>query len=83
MQMKSLYYDPEGKKIFTQENSMYTTTEDTAFTRGSTRLDRDGTLSRHSIRADKDRIKSLEDRIVQLNDQLQAKNGKIVSHLYE
>ena len=80
MQMKSLYYDPEGKKIFTEDISI-NTTEVTTFAQNSPGVDKNGPFSQYSTKADKDRIKALENRIVQLNEQLQARNGKIVSHL--
>ena len=80
MQMKSLYYNPEGKNIFTEDNSICTT-EVTTFAQNSPGIDKNGPFSQYSTKADKDRAKALENRIVQLNEQLQARNGKIVSHL--
>ena len=80
MQMKSLYYDPEGKKIFTEDNFIYKT-EVTTFAQNSPGIDKNGPFSQYSTKADKDRIKALENQIVQLNEQLQARNEKIVSHL--
>ena len=80
MQMKSLYYDPEGKKIFTEDNSIYKT-EVTTFAQSSPGIDKNGPFSQYSTKAERDRIKALEDQIVQLNDLLQARNGKLVSYL--
>ena len=80
VQMKSLYYDPEGKKIFTEDNFIYKT-EVTTFAQNSPGIDKNGPFSQYSAKADKDRIKALENQIIQLNEQLQARNGKIVSHL--
>ena len=80
VQMKSLYYDPEGKKIFTEDNYI-NTTEVTTFPQNSPGIDKNGPFSQYSTKADKDRIKALENRMVQMNDLLQARNGKIVNHL--
>ena len=81
VQMKSLYYDPEGEKIQFTEDISINTPEVTTFAQNSSGIDKNGPFSQYSTKADKDRIKALEDRIVQLNDLLQARNRKIVSHL--
>ena len=72
--MRSLYYDPNGERIFVQEEDQHS-----PFT--SDDITQSMAVSTNYMRIEKDKIKTLEDEIVQLRELLQRKHERTVSYI--